>query len=252
MAKPTLLDIVQGILSDADGDNVNSLSDTVESIQCAQVVIDSFDHIVDTFDIKHHTKTVQLDATSVTTPAQMTRPAGLHSIQWIKYDIRELIGDPPKFDYVTYMSQERFLELVHARSSAASNTQAMILDSGHNIYILNDQSPTNWTVMDGYDNIVFDSYDALIETNLQTNRSLAYGDIKPTLSLADGSIPDLSDELFSTLKNDARAFYFDVFKDGVTKKVDERDRRSTVRAQRKRHITKLEAKQTGQNYGRKR
>jgi hypothetical protein len=251
MAKPTLLEIVQDILSDADSDNVNSLSDTVESTQCARVVIDSFDHIVDTFDLKHQTKTVQLDATSAGTPAQMTRPAGLHSIQWIKYDQRILATDDPKYNYLTYMTPERFLELTDARTSSDSTVSTLTLDSGHDILIRNDQAPTNWTVMNGYDDIIFDSYDVALETNLQQSKSLAYGDIKPTLTLADGSIPDLSEELFSTLKNDARAYFFDIYKDGVTKKIDERDRRSTVRAQRKRHITKLEANQTGPSYGRR-
>ena len=31
MAKPTLLDLVQDILADADGDEVNNISDTIES-----------------------------------------------------------------------------------------------------------------------------------------------------------------------------------------------------------------------------
>jgi len=54
------------------------------------------------------------------------------------------------------------------------------------------------------------------------------------------------------LKNRARAFYFDVYKDGTTKEVDKRQRNSEVVSQRKKYITKnLQDERSGPNYGRK-
>jgi hypothetical protein len=38
MAKMTLLEIVQDILSDMDSDEVNSINDSVESLQLAQMI----------------------------------------------------------------------------------------------------------------------------------------------------------------------------------------------------------------------
>lgn len=46
MAKLTLLDIVQDILSDMDSDTVNSITDSVESLQIAQIVKTTFFEII--------------------------------------------------------------------------------------------------------------------------------------------------------------------------------------------------------------
>ena len=62
MAKDTLLEIVQDILSDADGDEVNSISDPVESEQCAKILRNEFKTIVDEFDIKMQETLIQLTA----------------------------------------------------------------------------------------------------------------------------------------------------------------------------------------------
>ena len=43
----TLLEIVQDILSDMDSDEVNSINDSVESLQVAQIVKTAYYNIVD-------------------------------------------------------------------------------------------------------------------------------------------------------------------------------------------------------------
>lgn len=252
MAKPTLLEIVQDILSDADGDEVNSISDTVESDQCARVVRDAFLNIVDIHDIAYHETITQLEATSSSTPAQMTRPAALHSIEWIKYDARVLVTDDVNMQKVTYMAPLDFIEMTSSRTASDSTVETMAMTTNYNVLIVNNQAPTYYTFLEGYDNIIFDSYDTDLETNLQASKTLVWGVVKPTLALTDGAIPDLPENLFTLLRNEARAYYFDVHGQGVTKEVDEKKRRSQVRAQRKRHITKNDAfNQTGPNYGRK-
>ena len=252
MAKPTLLELVQDILSDADGDEVNSISDTIESEQCARVIRDTYLNIVDVQDVKYHETISNLDATSSSTPAQMTRPAGLHSIEWIKYDKRILVGDDVNMQRVIYMDPLVFIEMTSSRTASDTTVETMAMTATYNVLIRNDQAPTYFTFLEGYDDIIFDSYDKALETNLQQSKVLAYGVVKPTLTLADGSTPDLPENLFTLLRNEARAFYFDVYGGGTTKEVDERKRRSQVRAQRKRHITKGNRDtNTGPNFGRR-
>ena len=253
MAKPTLLDIVQGILSDADGDEVNSISDTIESDQCARAVRMIFDNIVDQNDLSYHEQIKKLTATSASTPCIMQRPAGLYSIEYFKYDKRTTSGGDPRYERVLWMEPSDFLKLTESRTLSDSNTVSMTLpDSGYAILIRNDEAPTYVTQLDGYDDFVFDSYDANLETNLQNSKSMVFGVVKPVLALDDDAIPDLPEHLFQQLKNSARAYFFDVYKDGVTREIDKLARRSEVRAQRHRHITKnLRPEQTGANYGRK-
>ncbi len=253
MAKDTLLEIVQDILSDADGDEVNNISDTIESDQCARVIRNEFKLIADEFDIKAHETLVKLEATTSATPTQMTRPEGFHSIETIWYDVRTTAGGDPSFQKITFRDPDSFLEFTMSRTASDSDVTTQSLgDSGYSLQIKNDLAPTYWTVLEGYDDIIFDSYDATLETNLQASKTLVKGVQRPTLALTNGAIPDLPQNLMQLLKNRARAFYFDVYKDGAPSAVKRRESHSEVRSQRKKYITKkLQQERSGPNYGRK-
>ena len=254
MAKETLLEIVQDILAEADGDEVNSISDTIESDQCARVVRTCFRNIVDGSDLKLHETIVKLDATSSSTPNVMTRPEGLYDIQWIKYNVKLTAGGDQNYETIDYMEPQDFFEMQAQRTASDSNVEEVALDSGYSMLVINDRAPKYWTIIEDYDDIIFDAYDSDLETNLQNSKSLAYGTIKPTLGLTDAATADLPKHLFNRLKNDARAMYFDLYKDGITPEIDRLRRRSEVRTQRMRHITKYgerTTETTGPDYGRK-
>ena len=251
MAKKTLLDIVQQILSEADSDEVNSIVDTVEADQCARVVRDTHDFTVDGKDMQH-TKTLKtLDATSATTPNVMDRPEGFHTIEWIKYDKRATAGAAASYQEVTYSPPSEFISRVMTRSTDDSTVDAITLSNGAVIPIRNDLAPKYYTVLDeGSDELVFDAYDSALETNLQASKSLAYGMQKPTLTLADSSTMSLPRHLENLIVSEARAMYFDLYKDGVTSEIDRRRRRDEVRSQRQRNIIKNSDNDNGPDYGR--
>lgn len=252
MAKKTLLEFVQNILSDADGDDVNSISDTVESDQCARVVRDVYEAIVTIHDLEHIKTLSALDATSSSTPNVMTRPEGFSAIEWVRYDRRVAVADAPSFQKVSYCTPDYFINLVQSRNTGDSTVDAITLSTGAVIHIKNDQAPTYYTVMDeGSDELVFDSYNSALESNLQASKSLIYGTTKPTLVLADSSTLSLPKHLEVLVATEARAMYFDLYKDGITSEIDRARRRSEVRAQRQRHIIKNTDNDNGPDYGRK-
>ena len=252
MAKITLLEIVQNILNDADSDNVNSINDTVESVQAAMVVRDVYRQIVDLHDLGTLKTVVQLTATSGTTPNVMERPEGFHTIEWVKYDKRLTAGGVQNFERVDYMDPGDFLDMVHMRSTSDSNVTAVTLSTGIIIPVVNDQAPQYYTIMDrGSDELVFDSYDSGLETNLQTSKSVAYGTSRPDLTLADATTLALPRHLETLVQREARAMFFDLYKDGVTAEVDRTRRRAEVRAQRHRHIVKNSDNDNRPDYGRK-
>ncbi len=252
MAKETLIDLVQDILSDADGDDVNSISDTVESDQCARVVRDAFNQIVDLHDFDNTKTLKQLEATSSSTPNVMTRPEGFHTLEFVKYDKRILSGDPQSYQDVKYCTVDAFIRRVSQRTTSDSTVDAITLSTGHIIPVRNDEAPTYYTIMDeGADELVFDSYDSALETNLQASKSLSYGVQKPTLTLADNSEISLPKHLSVLVKREARAMYFSLYKDGITSEIDRTRRRAEVRAQRQRHIIKNSDNDGRPDYGRK-
>lgn len=252
MSKSTLLSIVQGILSDSDGDEVNSIADTIESQQCADLVADVFDQIVEQYDLHLHEQTIRLSPTSSSTPTVMTRPEGFHDIQWVKYDKKVSASDPQAYQDVRYFTPKEFMDRTSQRNLSDSTVTASTLaTSSHVILVRNDVAPTFYTVLDGYDDLVFDAYDSALETNLQNSKSLAYGTQLPTLTVADGSVPNLPQHMMVLLRREARAMYFDLYKDGITVEVDRTRRRAETRAQRQRRIIKNQDNQTGPNFGRK-
>ena len=64
MAKLTLLEIVQDIMNDMDSDEVNSISDTEESSQIAQIVKTTYFEILGRRDWPHLSKFTNLNSIS--------------------------------------------------------------------------------------------------------------------------------------------------------------------------------------------
>ena len=252
MAKATLLEMVQDILSDADSDDVNSISDTVESQQCAKIIRDVHDQTVDLHDLEYLNTIKALTATGASTPNVMERPSGFHTLEFVKYDKKTAASDPQNFEYVDYLAPDDFLELVHSRSTSDSTVTAVTLDSGLVIPVRNDKAPEYYTVMDqGSTELVFDSYNSALETNLQASKSLAYGTLRPALTLSDSATMTLPEHLETLVKREARAMFFDLYKDGITSEIDRTRRRMEVRAQRQRRIIENTDNENRPDYGRK-
>ena len=62
MAKDTLIELVQDILSDSDGDEINSISDTIEGQQCATVIRRIYQDIIETYDLQGTETAFKLEA----------------------------------------------------------------------------------------------------------------------------------------------------------------------------------------------
>lgn len=224
----TRLSIVQDILSDADSDDVNSITDTVEAGQCDTVLKNSFYSIVDVFDLPA-TMNLFWQTGLVINNTQFLLSADLNRVQWLKYDV----GDAVNADWseMHYKHPAQWLETAQSLDNTASNVEEHTFNSAK-YYIYNDRRPRYWTSFDDK-TVVFDSYDiavdlwGLVPSKLQgyaLNRP-AY----PTLETTEFALPK---ELEQLLIDEAREMFFDLYKDGATRKVNQRARRSRVRAQR--------------------
>lgn len=82
----TLLEMTQSILASLGSDQVNSISDTVESVQVAEILKQTYYNMLGRYDLPEHNQLVQLVAsTDPTQPTLMTLPAGVSRIEWVKY-----------------------------------------------------------------------------------------------------------------------------------------------------------------------
>ena len=84
--KLTLLDMVQNILSELDGDQVNSISDTTESLQVAECVRTAYINMLGRYELPEHVQPINLTASdNANQPTLMMKPRGVTRIEWIRY-----------------------------------------------------------------------------------------------------------------------------------------------------------------------
>lgn len=86
MATQTLLNMVQNILSAMSSDEVNSIGDTVESMQVAQIIQNKYYDIVARGDLELDEQLFQLTpSNNLSTPTLMYLPTGVSRVSWLQY-----------------------------------------------------------------------------------------------------------------------------------------------------------------------
>ena len=156
----TLLDMTQDILSDMNSDEVNSITDTAESLQVAQIIKSSFYNIVDGKDFPWLKELFQLSTSgTVSKPTHMKLPETIIDLDWIKYNAKKPTETRNRYEVVKYKTPEDFLALIDVRDSTASNVQVVTDSTGIKLSIINNTAPTYFTSFDD-ETLVFDSFNS--------------------------------------------------------------------------------------------
>jgi len=227
MAKQTLLAMVQNILSAIDGDEVNSIDDTVESLQVAEIVVETYDNIMAEQMFPMEAVRTELNASGDTDlPTHMTMPDNTDNIKWIYYDVKQSASDPKLYRRMIYLTPEQFLQLSLGRDSTASNIKTVNTDATtRDLLIKNDTAPTYWTSFDD-EYIIFDSYDSDLEDTLKSAKIICYAEISSELSLSDTAIaPNLPSKAFPYLLAEAKSLAFINIRQQSNPKVEQLARR---------------------------
>lgn len=244
MSAVTVLDIVQDILSAIDSDEVNSIGDTTESQSAARLVKNVYDNIVDEYGIKSTATLFQLIPTAI--PIVMLVPEGVHAIKWIKYDISSPTEDT-NYNNVLFVPADAFMDNVSSRGDGVN----IAVTSTIMVRALTDRAPTMWTTFDD-GSLIFDAYNSEYDATLQASKTNCYGDSKPALVVDDTTPIGLSPRYMSLLRNESLAMAQDLWKDGVTPKVEQQSQRARVRSQRTKHVDSTTSSTVLPDYGRKR
>ena len=84
--KQNLLQLTQTILSDMSSDEVNSISDTAESLQVANHIRETYFNMLSRYNLPEHDQLFQLDSSqNDDQPVLMFVPEGINRIEWIQY-----------------------------------------------------------------------------------------------------------------------------------------------------------------------
>lgn len=214
--KQTLLEMTQDILSGLSSDEVNSISDTSESLQVATIIKNKWNDIVARSHLQEHKDLFQLTASGDdASPILMIIPDNIGKIEWVKYFNSRLTEEVPYgYQYVTVLPVQQFLDYVNGYNPQESTTETFVFTDNYNnvsntfnFYYKTDKQPAYCTVIaDKY--VVFDSFDSTVDTTLQNSKTMVYGEIVSQFKMEDGFIPELDDNQFSLLLNEAKALAF--------------------------------------------
>jgi hypothetical protein len=216
MAKPTLLDMVQEILSNMSSDEVNSIGDTTESLQVANIVKQKFRDLVSRSHIERNKGLFQLTpSTDATLPTLMYVPDGIEKIEWIKYfDSTLANGTTDGYKYVTILPIQQFLDLVLSYNPSEIDVTAYTFQDFTLAY-KNAATPSYCTVLSNR-YVLFDTYDATLE---------------------DDFVPELEENQFALLINEAKALAFFELKQMPHAKAEQEIRRQMSSIQRNKSVT---------------
>ncbi len=247
MARYTYLEIVQDIMSDMDSDEITSLFDTVESTQVAQIVQTTYFNIIDGKDWPQLYQAFRLTETSASTPTHMTIGSTVMDFKYVKYNVRTATDTRDRQRDMVFMEPHEFMTMVDDRDSAATNVSVITDTSGIAINILKDRAPTYFTSF-SEEVIIFDAYDADVESFLKTTKNSCYGKIYPTVSQTDSFTFDLPIDAYSYLLNEAKSTCFLTLKQQQNMKAEQHS--VTQRRRMSQEAWKIRNGITYPNYGR--
>lgn len=253
--KMTNLAYVQNILSSLGSDEVNSVSDTTESLQVLTILKTTYFNMVGRLHLPEHSQLIQLDPSlSTATPVLMYIPSQVTKLQWLKYFNNVPVGSgtgtafqhdlnvditasgnstvsPPGYNYINILPTKEFIDMTNSFNPSNSNVLSFTFTDSNNgfpgtytFYYKNNKSPQFCTIIGDY-YVIFDGYDASTDSTLQSAKTMGYGEVSPTWSDTDSFIPNIDDEQVPLLLNEAKSLaYFELKQSPHTKAEQEAKR----------------------------
>lgn len=201
--KKSLLDLVQRILEASDGDQVNSIFDTVEATQIAGIVRSTYEAMMTNRNWPHLERLISLVPSSdPDKPTHMYLPENCKNLLSLSYN-KEKVGDGHRqYLPVKWVEPDDFLRMSNQENSSRPYVKTVIDDSGIELFIRTDHAPSRFTSFDNKA-LVFDSYDISVDQALQESKVQARGEVYPIWEHVDDYIPDLPAEAFPALFEEA-------------------------------------------------
>jgi hypothetical protein len=233
MAKMTMLQMVQNILSAMNSDTVDTILATDESSQVAQHIEDVYAKMMTEKDWPHLQVLSQLVGLGdVTMPTRMQMPTDVTDINWIRYDSRVNSTAPRLMRDIKYLPPVEFIDRITNRALQTNVVAYTDVLSNVVLHVYNDRAPIYWTSFDD-DYIWFDAFDSSLEATLQQSKSIIHVIKEPVFNASDAFVPDLPSHMFPALLAAAKGTCFNYIKQQPAA-LEERDsRRQRVALQEK-------------------
>jgi hypothetical protein len=197
MSKKTLLRVVQDYLTYVDGFQVDSIFDSEESQQAAQIAEHVFYTVVDkNRDQMHSTVVRSLDAsTDGDLPCVMLIPSEIRRIHdsEIWYNTHKTGG--VQWSRVQFIDPKEFLVYVSGMNTDQENTEVMLVN-GVPFVVMNNRAPLYCTTFDDH-TLVFDAYDSELDSTLQESKTKIVAVQAPVFLQEDDFLIPLPERMIS-------------------------------------------------------
>lgn len=229
--------MVQDILNDLDSDEVNSITDTTEALQVAQIVKTTFYEIISGREWPHLKEMVRLNSVSdLTRKTVLQVPESVTELFWLNYNKIGAGETKAKWKEIKYLYPDEFILKLNSRDSDDSNTETMTNLNGVPYIIRNDKQPDYWTSFDD-EYLTFDSYDSAVEATLQSSKTQAYVYKSPDWSVEDSFIPDLPTDAFALLIAESKSVASLRLNQVADQKAEQQSRRQRARMSQNAFVT---------------
>lgn len=229
--KLTMLQIVNKTMEALNLDEVNSISDSPDAEQIAQVAQDSAYDLLNQSEWPFTIRYTQLESIAdADRPNYLRIPDEVVRIDFVRYDNTdpdnqdESGTDLVEVERIEWLPPEQFMEMTLMRNSQIDEVQTVTDFNGATMLIYNDRGPSYWTSFDD-EYIVFDAVDLDIESTLQGNKSQVFGKYIEDIVIDDEFQLDAPAHFFSTWLADVKSTAFVYFKQEASPKDEQRARR---------------------------
>lgn len=257
MAKRTLLAITQSILSAIDGDEVNSIGDTMESLQIVDIIRAVYEEIREEHDLPSSSVLFTLEEASTSTyPTRLRLPEKISLMKWVKYaevvyPTEDGVPISKKYKDVRYLDPEDFLHIINQRNPLDSNMEVVDYPNDPNIKltIQNDKFPQYWTTFDDQ-YVWFDSWDSSQDSTIVANHTQCLGLNATDFVLDDDFIPNLPGNLVPYFESTCMNRCIAHFKQEMNPEVVRNQNRLRIRSMRNKWRARRKNIE-GPNYGKR-
>ena len=250
MAK-TLLKVTQDILGLMDADEVNHISDSIESEQVARCVETIYNQIISEYDLPVKRTLFRLENTDDDTlgKTRLFLPPLVQTLDTLSYDARLSLTAPPNYRPIHLVSNEDFLHQTAGITPGDNTEEQVYYNSTFKFQIYTNRPPRYATLVE--DKVLtFDAYDKNVDFTLQNSKTMCFGVRSTEMILEDEFVIDLPYELLTLLESNSAELAFGLYKGDTPDKITDLARKARVRQQRSKNKTRNRDR-TGPDYGRK-
>lgn len=187
-----------------DGDEVGSISDTIEALQVAEIVRSTYLYLSSNKDWAYQKKIFELNPSGDGfLPCVMYVPSDIKRVDIINYDHHPVGTNKVDYKEVKFIEPEYFLQRMNKLDSEDADTVTMTVN-GTTVLIDRTAPPKYYTSVDE-GTLIFDSYDVTTQSTLTQNRTQCVGYAQNDFTMTDEFVPSMPDEAFIYLIEESRS-----------------------------------------------